>query len=83
MSHRINPDDPPTCCKCGDEYFLKDGFEVTDYCDPCAQELVPELIEALQQIRDLERRNFREAWDMLKEVDRLASAAIRKAKGGL
>ena len=41
----------------------------------------PELLEALEKIRNLERRNFREAWDMLQEVDRLAGAAIRKAKG--
>lgn len=41
----------------------------------------PELLEALDKIRNLERRNFREAWDMLQEVDRLAGAAIRKAKG--
>jgi uncharacterized Zn ribbon protein len=41
-------DDPPTCIKCGDEYSLHDGFEVTDYCDPCAQELVPELVAACE-----------------------------------
>jgi hypothetical protein len=34
---------------CGDEFTVPDGFEVTDYCDPCAQELVPELLEALNQ----------------------------------
>ena len=43
-------DDPPTCIKCGDEYFLKDGYEITDYCDPCAQELVPDLLEALRGV---------------------------------
>jgi hypothetical protein len=41
----------------------------------------PDMLEALDKIRNLERRNFREAWDMLQEVDRLAEAAIRKAKG--
>jgi hypothetical protein len=43
-------DEPPICKKCGDEYFLKDGYEVTDYCDPCAQELVPELLEKLRHL---------------------------------
>lgn len=41
----------------------------------------PELLEALEQICNLERRAFREAWDMLQEVDRLARTAIRKARG--
>jgi hypothetical protein len=41
----------------------------------------PGLLDALEKIRNLERRNFREAWDMLQEVDRLATAAIRKAEG--
>ena len=41
----------------------------------------PGLLDALEKIRNLERRNFREAWDMLQEVDRLATAAIRKVEG--
>lgn len=46
------------------------------------REVNRELLEALQTIRDLDRKTFREAWDMLHEVDRIAGAAIRKAKGG-
>lgn len=41
----------PTCKKCGDEYFLHEGCEATDYCDSCAQELVPDLLEALEAYR--------------------------------
>ena len=50
-------DDPPVCVKCGDEYHLPDGYEVTDYCDPCAQELVPDLLEALRGLVNLTQQS--------------------------
>jgi hypothetical protein len=35
-------------CKCCDgEFILRDGCEEGDYCDPCAQKLVPDLVTAL------------------------------------
>jgi|HubBroStandDraft_6_1064221.scaffolds.fasta_scaffold03965_13 hypothetical protein len=40
--------EPPVCKVCGDEYYLRDGYEVTDYCDPCAQELAPELLQLVK-----------------------------------
>jgi hypothetical protein len=46
--------EPPVCKMCGDEYFLHDfDYEPTDYCDPCAQELVPELLDALRGLMNL------------------------------
>jgi hypothetical protein len=42
----------PTCKKCGDEYHLPDGYDATDYCNPCAQELVVELLAALEDIAE-------------------------------
>lgn len=35
--------EPPVCEKCGDEYWLGEGCEVSKYCDPCAQERVAEV----------------------------------------
>ena len=44
--------DPPQCEKCGDEYLLPDGYERTDYCNPCAQELVVKFRSALEEIAE-------------------------------
>lgn len=40
----------------------------------------PELLETLEKILTLEPRSFRDPWDFVREVDRLAEAAIRKAQ---
>ena len=42
----------PTCKKCGDEYHLPDGYDATEYCNPCAQELAVELLSALEDIAE-------------------------------
>lgn len=43
--------EPPICIKCGNDYFLKDGYDATDYCNLCAQEVAADLLEVLQRIR--------------------------------
>jgi len=35
--------EPPICKRCEEEYSLRDGCEVTDYCDSCAHEVVQDL----------------------------------------
>jgi hypothetical protein len=79
-------DDPPTCNKCGDEFTVPDGYEVTDYCNPCAQELVPELLTVLEAIVT-SANNGNEpgrTWIMVAGglIDS-AEAAIKKAKANL
>lgn len=39
---QVDSNDPPVCQRCESEYNLRDGYEVSKYCDTCAQELVTE-----------------------------------------
>lgn len=81
--------EPPTCVACGDEYSMNDGCEPS-YCDPCAQELVPELLEALEAESSLERRDYPTFFGhgcqwcekCCVKVREMRRAAIEKAKGG-
>jgi hypothetical protein len=43
MNQSREPNEPPTCKMCGDEYSLNDGCEPTRYCHPCAQELAEDM----------------------------------------
>lgn len=38
------------CVCCGDEYSVADGFEATDYCYLCSQDLTPKLLTALKDV---------------------------------
>jgi PHP family Zn ribbon phosphoesterase len=69
----------PACVKCGDEYYLPDGYEATDYCNPCAQELVSEMLAELEYQRDRNYNSFEpdNQSDSYKRLD----AVIRKARG--
>lgn len=42
----------PTCKKCEAEYSLRDGYEPSDYCDECAQELAVKFRSALEEIAE-------------------------------
>ncbi len=88
------PYEPPTCKKCGDEYYLPDGYEATEWCDPCAQELVPELLEALKALVQLVSAGGKFLYvkehglpitnadqEIIDHAFILAEAAIRKAEG--
>lgn len=78
--HTPEPNEPPTCIKCGDEYLLPDGYEITAYCNPCAQEIAPALLEALESLMiaygasDGRNGNSGECWDKCR-------AAIALARG--
>lgn len=89
------PNDPPTCIKCGDEFTVPGGYEVTDYCNPCAQEVASDLLEALVDIAEPMRNIQKEAKASGNRVNGMmanqlcedanwlrdkARAAIRKAK---
>jgi hypothetical protein len=43
--------DPPVCEACEDEYSLRDGMEVSRYCDPCAQERVAVAEDVINTVR--------------------------------
>jgi hypothetical protein len=74
MSYEI-----PTCVKCGAEYSMPEGYEATAWCNPCAQELVPELLEALEVLIAPDNGKIRAA--ELKANFAKARAVIKKAKG--
>lgn len=84
--------DPPQCEKCGDEYLLPDGYERTEYCDPCAQELAVKFREALEEIAEplkfMRQRAEAEggkldlmAWSLSKDHQFLKSIALAALKG--
>ena len=86
----------PTCVRCDTEYNLRDGCEETMYCDPCAQEVAVELLEALEDIAEPMRKiqaearadgllvNGAMANSLCQDANWLrdkARTALRKAKG--
>jgi hypothetical protein len=71
------PNEPPTCIKCGDEYSLNDGCDVTDYCDLCAQEVAADLRGVLETIADFAPGNG----DVCEIIAKKARDAIARATG--
>ena len=45
--------EPPICKKCEDEFSVPDGYDVTDYCNPCAQEVVIALLESHRELQEV------------------------------
>jgi hypothetical protein len=43
--------EPPICKKCGDEFTVEYGYEVTDYCDPCAQEIAADAQSEVERLK--------------------------------
>ena len=43
-------DHDPQCHCCGETFLIHPSKEMTDYCDECAQRLVPELLGALESV---------------------------------
>lgn len=67
--------EPPQCVKCGDEYFLNEGCEPTDYCDPCAQDVAEKIKSYL--LSRMEELNS--AWDLNDYKDGIEPANVREA----
>ncbi len=70
--------EPPTCARCETEYSLRDGMEVSKYCDLCAQERVSEL----EPIREELLKALKEICEcgLIHKAEQIAVAAIKAAE---
>lgn len=55
-------DDPPCCDACGLEYALREGDEVSRFCDPCCQSAFMRLESVAKQAVELILKSEQTGW---------------------